>query len=64
MSKKIKQRLREPSTWAGLSLLATIFGLNVPPGTNEALQGLLMIFGGGAAAGAVALPEKANNQEA
>jgi hypothetical protein len=55
---KLKARLKEPSTWAGLSLLATILGLNVPPGTNEALQALLMIFGGGAAAGAVALPEK------
>ena len=31
--KAIIKRLREPSTWAGLSVLGVVFGL--PPGTLE-----------------------------
>lgn len=33
MKSIILQRLREPSTWAGLSVLGVVFGL--PPGTIE-----------------------------
>lgn len=31
------QRLREPSTWAGLAVLLSLFGVVVPPGTSEAV---------------------------
>lgn len=52
---KIINRLREPSTWAGLSALGLIFGL--PPGTIDAVGA---IVGGVAALGAIALPESAS----
>lgn len=55
---KIKQRLKEPSTWAGLSALAMMFGVSVDPQTLQALQGLAYIIGGAAASAAVVLPEK------
>lgn len=45
-------RLREPSTMAGLSILGALFGL--PPGTVE---GLGQVVAGVAAVGAVLLPE-------
>jgi hypothetical protein len=50
----IIKRLREPSTWAGISALGLIFGL--PPGTVEAVG---QIVGGIAAIAAIALPEHA-----
>lgn len=57
-----KQRLKEPSTWAGFSLLAMIFGVSgVDNETLQAIQGLAFAFGGGAAAAAVALPERKDN---
>lgn len=44
-------RIREPSTWAGIASLAISLGLGVPPGTIEAagqaaagIAGLLAIF--------------------
>lgn len=49
---QVMQRLREPSTWAGLSALALLFG--VPPGTIDAVG---MLLGGAAAVGAILLPE-------
>lgn len=51
MKALILKRLREPSTWAGVAILGTVFGL--PPGTVEAagqvvagLAGLAAIFMG------------------
>jgi hypothetical protein len=46
-------RLREPSTWAGISALGLIFGL--PPGTLDLVG---QIIGGVAGLGAIFLPEK------
>ncbi len=46
------RRLREPSTMAGLSALALLFG--TPVGTVDLLA---QILGGVAAAGAILLPE-------
>ena len=46
------QRLKEPSTWAGVAALGLIFGL--PAGTVEAVG---QIIGGVAALGAILLPE-------
>lgn len=51
--KIILARLREPSTWAGLSAVGLLFGL--PPGTVDAVG---QIVGGVAALAAIALPEK------
>lgn len=48
------ERLKEPSTWAGLSVLGVLFGL--PPGTVEALG---QVVGGVAAIGAIVLRERA-----
>lgn len=53
MRKAVLNRLREPSTWAGLSALAVLFG--APPGTVEAVS---QVAGGLAAVAAVVLPEK------
>ncbi len=52
MKQQIIQRLREPSTWAGLSALGLVLGL--PPGTIDAIGQLV---GGLAAVAAVFLPE-------
>lgn len=49
----VAARLREPSTWAGISALGLIFGL--PPGTIE-LAG--QVIGGVAAVGAIVLTER------
>lgn len=49
---KILRRLREPSTMAGLSALALLFGL--PPGTVDAIT---QIVGGVAAVAAIVVPE-------
>lgn len=47
------KRLREPSTWAGLSALGVLFGLNAAQ--VETLTGLAIALTGAAA---VFLPEK------
>lgn len=49
----IINRLREPSTWAGVAALGLIFGL--PPGTIEMLG---QVVGGVAGLAAIFLPEK------
>lgn len=54
---RLIQRLREPSTWAGVAALGLIFGL--PPGTIEAAG---QIIGGVAALGAIFLPEAVKGQ--
>lgn len=46
------KRLREPSTWAGISALGLIFGL--PPGTLDLVG---QVIGGIAGLGAIFLPE-------
>ncbi len=51
MKHQILQRLREPSTWAGLSALGLVLGL--PPGTIDAIGQLV---GGLAAVAAIFLP--------
>lgn len=51
---QITARLKEPSTWAGLSALGVLFG--VPLGTMDALAQVGITV---AAAAAVLLPEKA-----
>lgn len=48
----ILNRFREPSTWAGVSILLTLFG--VPPGLPEALG---QIVAGAGAVAAVLLAE-------
>lgn len=53
MKKLILQRLREPSTWAGLSVLGIVFGL--PPGTIELVG---QVVGGAAGLAAIFLGEK------
>jgi hypothetical protein len=50
----ILNRFREPSTWAGLSALALIFG--VP---NEAVEQLAQVVAGVSGLAAVLLPEQA-----
>lgn len=50
----IARRLKEPSTWAGFGILATILG--VPPGTFELIQQIGL---GVAGLAAIALPEAA-----
>lgn len=52
MWKIIKSRLKEPSTWIGLSVLATLVG--IPPGTVAV--GMKVVGAIGAIAG-VAIPE-------
>lgn len=52
MTKKALQRLREPSTWAGLSALGLLVGL--PPGSIDAIG---QIVGGVAALVAIFLPD-------
>lgn len=56
MLKKMLQRFREPSTWAGLSALAVVFG--VPPGTADVIVQAVAAV---AAAAAVLLPERGSN---
>lgn len=50
---KFIERIKEPSTWAGLSVLGVLFGL--PPGTMDALG---QAVGGLAALGAIFLTER------
>lgn len=52
MNTNLIKRLREPSTWAGISMLAALFG--VPPGTIDLVA---QVVGGLAALAAMALPE-------
>jgi hypothetical protein len=49
----ILQRVKEPSTWAGIAALGVLFGL--PAGAVEAVS---QIVGGVAALAAIVLPEK------
>lgn len=49
---RLIQRLREPSTWAGIAALGLIFGL--PPGTIELVG---QVVGGVAGLAAIILPE-------
>lgn len=53
MKNIIINRLREPSTWAGLAVLGTVFGL--PPGTVDAVG---QVVGGLAALVAILAPER------
>jgi hypothetical protein len=53
MKANFLNRIKEPSTWAGLSMLGVLFGL--PPGT---IEGLGQIIGGIAALAAVFMSEK------
>jgi hypothetical protein len=50
---KFIERIKEPSTWAGLSVLGVLFGL--PPGTMDAVG---QVVGGLAAIGAIFLTER------
>lgn len=52
MKKRALQRLAEPSTWAGISVIGLLFG--VPPGTLDAVG---QVIGGLAALGAILMPE-------
>lgn len=36
----IINRLKEPSTWSGLGMLAVSLGLGIPPGTIEAVTSI------------------------
>lgn len=51
--KALKRRLSEPSTWAGVAVLASVFGsaLGIPPGVSDTLIAI-------AAGAAGILPEK------
>lgn len=51
--KLIADRLKEPSTWAGLSVLGVLLGL--PPGTVDLVG---QVVGGVAALAAIALGER------
>lgn len=55
MLKIIKHRIKEPTTWIGLSMLATLMG--VPPDVVAASNKLLAAL---AALGGIALPENSN----
>lgn len=52
MLKTLLQRLREPSTMAGIAAIAMVFG--VPAGASEAV---MQVIGGVAGLAAVLLPE-------
>lgn len=54
MKKMILKRMREPSTWAGLAVLGTIFGM--PPGSVELAT---QVVTGGAGLAAIFLGEGA-----
>jgi hypothetical protein len=53
MRQLIINRIKEPSTWAGLAVLGTVFGL--PPGTVDAVG---MVLGGVASLVAIFAPER------
>jgi hypothetical protein len=52
--KKFLNRLREPSSWAGLAALGSLAGLSLPP---ETMQAIVQAATGIAAVAAVLLPE-------
>jgi len=54
---KVINRIKEPSTWSGLSILAAMFGL--PPGTLDAMVSVGVSVG---AIGAIFLPEKSTKE--
>lgn len=56
MMNAIIERLKEPSTWAGLSVLGVVFGL--PPGTIDALG---QVIAGAAALAGIVLKERSKN---
>ena len=51
----IIKRIKEPSTWAGITAMGLLFGL--PPGTIDAVG---MLVGGVGAVAAILLPEAGN----
>lgn len=55
MKQALTNRLREPSTWAGVSILAGMFGIQLPPGLGEAIA---TIIAGVSAVAAVVVPER------
>lgn len=55
--KALAQRMKEPSTWAGLSILAGLFGVNIAP---EIMQPVIQAVTGIAGVAAVMLPERTN----
>lgn len=55
----ILNRLKEPSTWAGLSVLGVLFGL--PPGTVDLVG---QIVGGAASLAAIVMAERAKAKAA
>lgn len=55
MRQVLVNRLREPSTWAGVSILAAMFGVQLPPGLGEAVS---TIVAGMSAVAAVVVPER------
>lgn len=55
--KAIAQRMKEPSTWAGLSILAGLFGVHLAP---EVLAPVIQAVTGIAGVAAVMLPESGN----
>lgn len=48
-------RLREPSSWAGLAVIAGVFGVKIAP---EQLNAIVSLGAAAAGAAAVFLPEK------
>jgi hypothetical protein len=46
--KAVKARFREPSTWAGLAVLASVFGsaVGIPPGVSEWVVGAAAVAAG------------------
>lgn len=51
----IKARAKEPSTWAGLSILAGLFGVQVAP---DHIDAVLQTVAGVAAVASVLIPER------
>jgi len=49
MWKALLNRLKEASSWAGISVLLALFGVNMPPGAVEAIIQLLAAMAGAAA---------------
>lgn len=47
MQEYIKERLKEPSTWRGLILIATAFGVPIAPAMGEAIITIGLALAGG-----------------
>ncbi len=60
MWKSLLNRFKEASSWAGLSVLLALFGVNLPPGALEAIIQLLAALAGTAA---VFVPEAKSTVE-